>query len=310
MQLTQTGSKNLARLACALAGGIWGIVWIPLRALDNAGIPGAWATSVLHLIPALILLPLVLLRFNKIKAAGVPLQAIGSSLGISMMLYSTALLYTDVIHAVLLYYLTPIWGALLAKVWLKEPISNNRIIGIVLGLSGMLVILNIDQGFPVPRNIGDWMALAAGIFWAVAANLLRRYPNYQALDITSTWFYWCSGFSVIVAYVTHPHVGPETVDAVLNVSIWVLPFALLVLMPIYFIAAWGTPKLNPGASGILYMTEISVGAISATLLTNEPFGMREILGVGLITAAGLTEFVAPILAATFPASRRRRSREN
>jgi drug/metabolite transporter (DMT)-like permease len=253
---------------------------------------------------------LVLLRFSKIKAAGVPLQAIGSSLGISMMLYSTALLYTDVIHAVLLYYLTPIWGALLAKVWLKEPISNNRIIGIVLGLSGMLVILNIDQGFPVPRNIGDWMALAAGIFWAVAANLLRRYPNYQALDITSTWFYWCSGFSVIVAYVTHPHVGPETVDAVLNVSIWVLPFALLILMPIYFIAAWGTPKLNPGASGILYMTEISVGAISATLLTNEPFGMREILGVGLITAAGLTEFVAPILAATFPASRRRRSREN
>jgi drug/metabolite transporter (DMT)-like permease len=81
-------------------------------------------------------------------------------------------------------------------------------------------------------------------------------------------------------------------------------------MPIYFIAAWGTPKLNPGTSGILYMTEISVGAISATLLTNEPFGMREILGVGLITAAGLTEFVAPILAATLPASRRRRSRDN
>ncbi|HCF72777.1 MAG TPA: hypothetical protein DES72_03385, partial [Gammaproteobacteria bacterium] len=95
MQLSQIGSKNLARLACVLAGGVWGIVWIPLRALDIAGIPGAWATSLLHLIPALILLPLVLLRFTKIRAAGIPLQAIGSSLGISMMLYSTAFLYTD-----------------------------------------------------------------------------------------------------------------------------------------------------------------------------------------------------------------------
>ncbi len=310
MQLSQIGSKNLARLACVLAGGVWGIVWIPLRALDIAGIPGAWATSLLHLIPALILLPLVLLRFTKIRAAGIPLQAIGSSLGISMMLYSTAFLYTDVLHALLLYFLIPILGALLAKVWLKEPISKNRIIGIVLGLSGMLVILNIDQGFPVPRNIGDWMALAAGMIWAVAANLLRRYPHYQALDITTTWFYWCSGFSVIVAYITHPHVGPETVDAVFNVFIWVLPVALLVLLPIYFMAAWGTPKLNPGTSGILFMTEISVCTISATLLTNEPFGLREILGVGLITAAGLTEVVVPIIAAIILNNRKQPSRKH
>jgi drug/metabolite transporter (DMT)-like permease len=70
-------------------------------------------------------------------------------------------------------------------------------------------------------------------------------------------------------------------------------------LPVYFAAAWGTPKLNPGTSGILFMTEISVGAISAALLTNEPFGLREILGVGLITAAGLTEAVAPILTTLF-----------
>ncbi|HIA41022.1 MAG TPA: DMT family transporter [Gammaproteobacteria bacterium] len=310
MRLSETGSTNLARLACALAGGVWGIIWIPLRALHNAGIPGAWATSLFHLIPALVLLPLVVLRFTKIKAAGAPLQAIGSSLGLSMMLYSTAFLYTDVIHAVLLYYLTPIWSTLLAKAWLKEPISRNRIIGIVLGLSGMLIILNIEQDFPLPRNVGDWMALAAGMTWAVAANLLRRYPRYRTLDITTTWFYWCTVFSVIVAYATYPHIGPETVDAVFKVSIWILPIALLVLIPVYFAAAWGTPKLNPGTAGILFMTEISAGVVSAALLTNEPFGMREILGVGLITAAGLTEFVAPILAATFPASRRRRSREN
>ncbi len=47
------------------------------------------------------------------------------------------------------------------------------------------------------------------------------------------------------------------------------------------------------------MTEISVGAISAALLTNEPFGFREILGVILITAAGLTEVVIPILGTLF-----------
>ena len=102
-------------------------------------------------------------------------------------------------------------------------------------------------------------------------------------------------FSVIVAYVTYPHVGPETVDAVFKVTIWILPIALLVLIPIYFAAAWGTPKLNPGTAGILFMTEISAGVVSAALLSNEHFGMREILGIGLITTAGLTEAVAPML---------------
>ena len=41
------------------------------------------------------------------------------------------------------------------------------------------------------------------------------------------------------------------------------------------------------------MTEISVGAGSAALLTDEPFGTREILGIVLISTAGLLEAVVP-----------------
>jgi len=58
------------------------------------------------------------------------------------------------------------------------------------------------------------------------------------------------------------------------------------------------------------MTEVSVGAISAALLTNEPFELREILGVGLITAAGLTEVVVPIITAIVPSSRKQPSRKH
>jgi hypothetical protein len=41
------------------------------------------------------------------------------------------------------------------------------------------------------------------------------------------------------------------------------------------------------------MTEISVGAISAALLTAEAFGLREIVGVFLISLAGLAEVLLP-----------------
>ena len=41
---------------------------------------------------------------------------------------------------------------------------------------------------------------------------------------------------------------------------------------------WGAPKLNPGVVGLLFMTEISVGAITAAIWSGEPFGYRELSG--------------------------------
>jgi drug/metabolite transporter (DMT)-like permease len=72
-----------------------------------------------------------------------------------------------------------------------------------------------------------------------------------------------------------------------------LPIVLLLVLPGYFAITWGTPQLNPGTVGLLFMTEISVGAISAALLTNEPFGIREITGIVLISLAGLAEVLLP-----------------
>ena len=285
----KTSSENFARLSCAIGGGIWGLYWIPLRAINEAGIPGAWATAIFHLIPALLLLPLIFFRFANIRSVGMPIHGISCCLGIAMMLYSTAFLYTDIIHAILLYYLMPLWGTILARAWLKEPISGDRVIGIILGLAGMLIILNTQDGFPLPRNAGDWMALSAGVMWALSANLLRRYPNYTALQITPLWFLWCSIFSIFLAILTYPDAGYETIKTTPEISLWLIPISIFLLMPGYFAVAWGTPKQNPGTSGVLFMTEISVGAISAALLTNEPFAARETVGIILITLAGLTE---------------------
>jgi drug/metabolite transporter (DMT)-like permease len=39
------------------------------------------------------------------------------------------------------------------------------------------------------------------------------------------------------------------------------------------------------------MTEISVGAVTAAIWAGEPFGFREIVGVVLISAAGVTESI-------------------
>jgi drug/metabolite transporter (DMT)-like permease len=55
------------------------------------------------------------------------------------------------------------------------------------------------------------------------------------------------------------------------------------VIPGAYAAFWGAPHLNPGVVGLLMMTEISVGVVTAAIWVGEPFGMRELTGVILIT---------------------------
>lgn len=292
-KLIREGHTGFARIACLIGGAVWGLYWIPLRSLDAAGISGIWATALIHLIPLVLIVPLALPRRSQWQSGGWALQASGASMGLAILLYSTAFLYTDVVHAILLYYLTPIWGALFGRVWLKERITGDRYFAIALGLLGMMIILNIDQGFPWPRNIGDWMALSSGVIWALAATLTRRFPQQNAFDIVSAWFVWSCAIALLGGFIFQ---GPHSLPSVPTIAaelIWLVPITLLVVLPIYLAITWGLPQLNPGTSGLLFMTEISVGAIAAAVLTDEPFGFREWAGVILISLAGLAEVLLP-----------------
>ena len=40
-----------AKLACAYSGVAWGLYWIPLRLMDQAGIYAAWSTVLFYAVP-------------------------------------------------------------------------------------------------------------------------------------------------------------------------------------------------------------------------------------------------------------------
>ena len=75
---------------------------------------------------------------------------------------------------------------------------------------------------------------------------------------------------------------------------WLLPIALLLLIPPVFALLWGAPMWSPGVTGILFLTEISVATIAAAILTDEAFGAREVLGIVLISLAGASEVISKL----------------
>jgi len=273
-----------------IAAGMWGLFWIPLRALGESGFSAVWSTAIFYILPFLILTPIALYRWKSIVRGGRNLILIGFFLGLSMAFYSYAYFFTDVVRVLLLYYLLPVWGTILARIFLGEPITRPRIITIALGFTGMLVVFGIGDGIPWPRNLGDWMALAAGVVWAVGSLLTKVDTTSNAFDITYCFF--LSAVIVTLASLFLPQLGTHSMPSlaqVLEVLPWMAVVSVVLIIPVCLAVIWGAGILSPGRLGVLFMSEISVGIVGAAVLTNEIFGVRELIGVVFITAAGLYE---------------------
>jgi len=287
--------KARASLACAYSGVAWGLFWIPLRGMDSAGVTDAWATVLFYGMPLVLFSPWIFKNWRRIARCGWSLHFIGIATGASLAFYSNAFLYTEVVRGLVLYYTTPVWSLLLARIVLGESITTARVLAIMFGLAGMLVMFGVDLGVPWPKNIGDWMAIIGAMGWAVAAVLLRKDDGSRSMEICSVYFFY--GVIAAIVLAISPMAGEiEFPDwsVIVDVLLWTIPVAIIVI-PGAYAAFWGAPHLNPGVVGLLFMTELSVGGITAAIWANEPLGARELTGIALISIAGLIEFIyAPI----------------
>lgn len=282
--------EAFAMVAVAVAGVAWGIFWIPLRALDASGIVGVWAVIFFYLLPTILLAPIIVLRRRQIVNGGWPLQVAGALAGVALVCYAGALIFTEVVRATLFFYLTPIWSTVLARIVLGEPITMPRWGTIGLGLLGLLIIVRADTGISGGLNVGDWMGIAGGVIWAAAAVVMKSDEDGNGIDFTLSYFIWGSAAALLLLTVPLDGTGsmPDW-DTTRAVLLWMVPLALLLVIPPAFAIMWGATVLSPGLVAILFMTEISAAAITAAIWAGEPFGVRELSGVILISAAGVFE---------------------
>lgn len=282
-----------AKIACLYAGAVWGLFWIPLRALEQAGLTGLGITLVYFLVPTLGLLPLAIWRWRQVWSGGIQLQLTAMLAGGAMLLYSASIVYTDVVRAMLLFYLTPVWATILARLWLGEAITPIRLIAMALAIIGMMTIFGLGTRFPLPQNTGDWLGVVSGFVWAVAMVRIRMVQSLSAIDVSIGFFQWSLIFSATAAFMLAPHSMP-TIEQTLPALPLLLVFMVFLIVPATYASLWGPKFLSPGLVGLLFMSEIVVGAISVAILAGEPFGWREVFGIVLIAGAAMLEPIRSI----------------
>ena len=281
----------LPSLGIACGAAIWGLFWIPIRGIEAAGVPAFWTATVVFAAGAVVLLPLVLPRLGQSAAHARQILLPAMLAGLAFALYTVSLALTEVVRALLLFYLSPLWSTLLGVVVLKERLTVNRVVGLLLAFAGLYVVLVVDSGWPMPRNTGDWFALLSGVCWSVASVKLFQDGARLIVEKVAVFIACALLMSLLLTLWQQGNLyGLPGLDELTLAWHWIALVAVLML-PVTFLTIWPATVLSPARVGMLLLMELVVGVSTAAIMLDEPFGAREISGTLLIITAGVVEVV-------------------
>ena len=278
--------------ALLIAAGMWGLFWIPQRALEAGGLTGGWATISQMVIPFAMLLPISIWRLYKGQSFGLEYPLIGLLFGGGIACYANSFLLTDVVRALILFYITPVWTTIFEIVFLRQIPRFYRYITLVLALSGVWIVFGQEGLIPLPQNSGDWIALLGGILIAASAVRMEIKKPEGIYPILFSFFFYGGLFTLIQSYFLSDYLGDApSIESWVAMMPWLILIAILFHIPTNIVILGAPSRIGAGIFSIIILFEIVVGTFSAAVLTDELIGWREILGSSFIIFAGLTEII-------------------
>jgi drug/metabolite transporter (DMT)-like permease len=281
----------LASLIVLLSGFFWGLYWLPVRQIADLGLSGAWGSVAAGLAGTLVLLPFAWRARVALRQADLVALAATALGGFSFFLYSVSYVYGQVAVVVILFFLSPVWATLLGRWWMGWPITRMRLLVLVCGIAGLGIMLGGDGALPVPRALGEWLGLLAGLSWAIASIGIRVRPAMPPLAGAFAFVGGAFGGGLVLAPFLSgwPDLGGVTASVGLALAVLVTGAFWWACLLIGIM--WATPRLDPARTSILLMVEVPVAALSAAILIGEQLTTPQMIGGALVVAAGLLEVI-------------------
>jgi drug/metabolite transporter (DMT)-like permease len=296
---SEASRRSRAILLLALLVVIWGVNWIAAKKSLEFVSP-VWVTA-LRLVPMCFIFFVVCLFTKKLR---IPVRAdlpvifsIGwlHMVGFSVLV-SVGLQYLPAGKSIVLAYTTPLWVLPAAWLFLNEPFTLRRILGLVIGMSGLILILQPSAMDWTDRNvlIGHGFVLLGALLWAISIVYGRAHKWVTPLFSLLPWQMLLGGLTqVILAFALE---GMPQIK-------WSLEMVLLVGFCGLFgngVAYW----LMNIVSRDLPAAAVSMGLLGVPLigLLCASLFLGEVLGPELLIATVL--IIAGIILGTLPKSLR------
>ena len=212
--------------------------------------------------------------FKKFYESGLPGFTAGLFLSLGFAAYVFAIYTTTVAYTNFIITTETIFLALLGYLFLKEKISSVTLISIILGMSGVLLILGSSLSIQTSEQfIGNLVAFIMPISFAVLVIIVRKYPKVDMVPAQFTAGVCAAIIGLIVA-------------GKLSISFHDLTLAFLAgffQIGFGFILITVGSQTTPAAVvGILMLTESVFGPLWAWLFINETPPTSVLIGGGII----------------------------
>ena len=285
MRFAENKHPALAIFGLLFGAVAWGVVWYPYRLLEQAGIFGL-ASSLYSFTVSLVLGLFLFAALRAFQRPSWTMLWLALVAGWTNLAYVMAVIDGEVMRIMLLFYLSPFWTLLLAKLLVNERVGATGLMIVALSLSGAMVMLwQPDSGLPLPQNRAEWLGLSAGIGFALTNVLTRR---SQHLSLSSKSLAVWSGVVVMALLLLpfQPQALPAPTLAGATGLLWLLGIGLLLLVTT-LVVQYGVTHTPVTRASVIFLFELVVAALSSWWLAGEAMSLREWVGGAMIVASSL-----------------------
>lgn len=265
-----------------LGATLWGIVWYPMRLLEQQGVTGLWLTLGIYLVPLFVMLPFAWPHRHWCLRQPWVLTGIAAAAWWTNTAFILAVLQGNVMRVLLLFYLAPVWSVLLGRWWLKERLTPVALAVVAVALcGGVLMLWRGAASLMQPVSVADLLAITAGMAFAVHNVCIRKGDTIPV--VFKSYGAWAgvvigSLLAIAVAGKPMPVVG-------YGVLLGVAALGLFGMLGMTLLVQYGVTHMTVQRSAVILLFELVAGAVSQQLLTDEVMGPLEWLGGGLIVLA-------------------------
>jgi drug/metabolite transporter (DMT)-like permease len=202
------------------------------------------------------------------------------------MAFVLAVIEGEVMRVVLLFYLAPMWTVFFARGLLGEKLTFWGWAIMLFSFAGALVMLwPMDGGLPLPANRAEWIALSAGVSFALANVVTRKIDEADHWAKTIAVLAGvCVVAGIATAFVVQPfaflaRVNTHTLLTLLGVGLCTGAMTLAV--------QYGLSHTLANQASIIFLFELVVAALSSWWWVNETLNVQEWIGAAMIIAGSL-----------------------
>lgn len=201
-------------------------------------------------------------------------------------------------RAAILAFTMPLWGVILSRFMLDEKLTQRRLLGLGLGLSGLALLIGSEFAALRAAPIGALLMIGAAIMWAIGTVAMKRFPVSLGTTALTAWQMLLGGLPMAAGALLldgDRFGGDFTLVPFLGVL-----YNMLVCFIFCYWAWFRIVSLVPvGISSLSTLMVPCVGVLSGALVLGERPGWQEYAALLLVIAA-LATVLLPARAARRP----------